>query len=46
MRGVRQGLPISLIRIEGIQIGDHEIKTINFAEDTTIFLLPVLTGYK
>ena len=25
-------------RIKGIQIGDHEIKIVNFAEDTTIFL--------
>ena len=24
--------------IEGIQIGDHEIKIVNFADDTTIFL--------
>ena len=31
-------LPISLIRIKEIQIGDHEIKTVNFANDTTIFL--------
>ena len=25
-------------RIKGIQIGDHEIKTVNFADDFTIFL--------
>ena len=25
-------------RIKGIQIGDHEIKIVNFADDTTIFL--------
>ena len=25
-------------RIKGIQIGDHEIKIVNFAYDTTIFL--------
>ena len=25
-------------RIIGIQIGDHEIKIVNFADDTTIFL--------
>ena len=25
-------------RIKGIQIGDHEIKTVNFADNTTIFL--------
>ena len=25
-------------RIQGIQMGDHEIKTVNFADDTTIFL--------
>ena len=24
--------------IKGIQIGDHEIKTVNFADDATIFL--------
>ena len=32
--------------IKGIQIGDHEIKTVNFADDTSIFLLPTLIGYK
>ena len=31
-------LPISLIRIKGIQTGDHEIKIIDFADDTNIFL--------
>ena len=25
-------------RIKGIQIGDHDIKTVNFVDDTTIFL--------
>ena len=25
-------------RIKGIQIGDHEIKIVNFAENTTFFL--------
>ena len=25
-------------RIKGIQIGDHEIKIVNFADNTTIFL--------
>ena len=25
-------------RIKGIQIGDHEVKIVNFADDTTIFL--------
>ena len=25
-------------RIKAIQIGDHEIKIVNFADDTTIFL--------
>ena len=24
--------------IKGIQIGDHEVKLVNFADDTTIFL--------
>ena len=24
--------------IKGIQIGDHEVKIVNFADDTTIFL--------
>ena len=28
-------------RIKGIQIGDHEIKRVNFVEDTTIFLRDV-----
>ena len=31
-------LPISLIRIKGIEIKDHGIKILNFAHDTTIFL--------
>ena len=31
-------LPISLISIKGIQIGDHEIKILNFSDDTNIFL--------
>ena len=30
--------PISLIKIKGTQIRDHEIQIINFANDTTIFL--------
>ena len=25
-------------KIKGIQIGDHEIKTVNFADNTAIFL--------
>ena len=28
---------LSLIRIEGVQIGDHEIKIVNFADDTCNF---------
>ena len=34
--------------IKGIQIGDHEIKIVNFADDTTIFLrdTPALIGCK
>ena len=28
-------------RIKGIQTGDHEIKIVNFADDTTIFLRDV-----
>ena len=31
-------VPISLTRIKGIQIGDHDIKIANFANGTTIFL--------
>ena len=31
-------LPISLIRINGEQIGNREIKIVNFADNTTIFL--------
>ena len=34
-------LSISLIKTKGIRIGDHEIKKINFADDTTIFLRDV-----
>ena len=30
-------LSISLIRIKGIETGDHEIKTVNSAGNTTIF---------
>ena len=30
--------PVSLIRIKEIQIGDHENKIVNVADDTTIFL--------
>ena len=35
-------------RIKGIQIGDHDIKIVNFAGNTTMFLreLPALIGYK
>ena len=28
-------------RIKGIQIGDHEIKIVNFADDTVIFLIDI-----
>ena len=31
-------LQISLLRIKGIQIGDHEIKIVNYADNTSIFL--------
>ena len=31
-------LPVSLIRITGMQKRDHETKTVNFAENTNIFL--------
>ena len=31
-------LPISLIGIKGIQIEDHQIKIVNFADNTTLFL--------
>ena len=34
-------LSVSLIRIKGIQIGDHEIKIINFADSVIIFLRDV-----
>ena len=35
-------------RIKGIQIGHHEIKILNFIDNSTIFLreLPALIGYK
>ena len=39
-------LPISLIRIKGIQIGDHEIKIVNFADGTTIFLRDITCNFK
>ena len=34
--------------IKGIQIGDHEIKIVNFTDNTTIFLrdISALIGYK
>ena len=32
-------------RVKGIQIGDHDIKIVNFADNSTIFL-PALIGYK
>ena len=33
--------------IKGIQIGDHEIKIVNFADDTTIVLKDITClGYK
>ena len=28
-------------RIKGIQIGDHEIKIVTFADDTVIFLIDI-----
>ena len=31
-------LPISLIRVKGIQIGEHEIKIVNFLDNSTIFV--------
>ena len=31
-------LPVSLMLIKGIQIGDNEIKVVNFADNTTVFL--------
>ena len=39
---------INFIRSKGIEIGDHEIKTVNFTDQTTIFLTPVtcLNGIK
>ena len=34
-------------RIKGIQIGDHDIKIVNFTDKTTIFLRDfTLIGYK
>ena len=35
-------------RIKEIQIGDHEIKIVNFADNTTIFLrdIPALIGHQ
>ena len=35
-------------RIKKIQIGDHEIKIVNFADNTTTFLrdIPALIGYQ
>ena len=35
-------------RIKEIQIGDHEIKIVNFADNTTTFLrdIPALIGYQ
>ena len=47
IQGFHQGFPLSMLciivaeiltRIKGIQIGDHEVKIVNFADDTTIFL--------
>ena len=32
-------------RINGIQIGDHEIKILNFSDDATIFLRDYLTAF-
>ena len=45
-QGVHQGCPLSMVlyfidadkRIKRIQIGDHEIKLINFADEITFFL--------
>ena len=34
-------LPVLLIRIKGMQKGEHEIKISNFADDTTKFLRDV-----
>ena len=31
-------LPVSLTKFKGVQIGDHEIKKVNFSNETTIFL--------
>ena len=47
MQGVHQGCPLSEVlanfidaekRMRGVQIGDHEIKLVNFADNITIFL--------
>ena len=38
MRGVRQWFQISLARIKGIEIGDHEIEIPNVADYIIIFL--------
>ena len=35
-------LPISLIRIKKIQIGDNEIKIVHYADDTTFFLRDIV----
>ena len=52
MRRVRQGSMLSyiieaeilvnfIVRIKGIQIGDAEIKTVNFADENVVFLRDV-----
>ena len=33
-------------RIKGIQIGDHDIKIVNFADNTTIFLRDITVTLK
>ena len=33
-------------RIKGIQIGDHEIKIVNFTDNTTIFLRDITCFYR
>ena len=38
MRGVGQWFQISLARIKGIEIGDHEIEITNVADYIIIFL--------
>ena len=35
-------LPISVIKIKGIQTGDHEIKIVNFVDNTTMFLRDII----